>query len=90
MHIGRDRLRLSGDDASVALGDDMTQSLDHRHTARLYEERGGLWNPANAVKLAGPREPAQPIRQLRIDRAIDDPAGNRKGNYRTATGGALD
>ena len=26
----------------------MSQSLDHRHTVRLYEERACLWNPADA------------------------------------------
>ena len=88
----------SKDNASVASSDDMSRSLDHRHKVRLYVERAGLWNPADAslrvlVSIGGQgllRIIVRPGGRLRIHGAIDDSAGNRKGDYRTGTAGTLD
>jgi hypothetical protein len=38
----------SKDKAIVASSEYMSRSLDQRHKVRLYVEKAGLWNPADA------------------------------------------
>jgi hypothetical protein len=68
----------------------MSRRLDHRHKVRLYVEKAALWNPADALNVRLRASRRSLSGRLLIHSAIDDPAGNRKGDDRTGSGGPLD
>ena len=49
-----------------------------------------LFRGADVGRLVGARADEVERRRLRVRRAIDDPAGNREGDYSTGTAGTLD
>jgi hypothetical protein len=78
LHVRKQEMHVGGDRLRLR-GDDMSRSLrPQRQGALVGRERRIVESCGRGATV------------LRTHRAIDDPAGNCKADYRTETGGALD